>query len=215
MHQSHLSTFLEEEYSKVLDLRERLRVEEIVSEVRPDMQQLYLDPPTYLTSQNHLRDVRILIIETCQALAYIESEIPLHNLNLDLSAIDHRRICQRPSNHPYNMISAYLKPTAWKQLNNYAGFFNLGQINGGIGSGDWDALSASDSIEYKDSGSSATIDPLDSDYSRFLGAPDKYLPPADKQVYLSETYSNIAADHWPDILAGESWRPGVTVRVFD
>lgn len=156
-------------YSRILDLRERLRVEEIISEIQPDMEQLYLDPPAYTASQLHLQDVRILIMRTCQSLAYVDRESSSHGLKIDISAINDRRIAQRSFDHPYHMISTYIKPDAWKEFHNYDNFLDLGRINGGVGVGDWDELSANDLLEDGENDSS-TLDeePLNSDDSGVL-----------------------------------------------
>lgn len=193
MLESTAPTQLEEVYSRVLDLRERLRVEEIIAEILPDMQHLYRDPPSYAASQLHLRDVRILLIRTCQSLAYMERESSLHGLNLNISVIDAHRISQRSSNHPYHMISTYLKPEAWKEFHNYDNFRDPGRINGGIGVKDWDVLSANDLAENAES--SASLDdsePLGSDDSGVVATPATTNPFLNKSTERVNTHS--AAD---------------------
>lgn len=167
-------------YNRVLDLRERLRVEEIISEIYPDVEQLYLDPRSYTTSQFRLRDVRILIIQTCQSLTYIKRESCRHGLTIDIAAIDSCRISQRPPNHPYYMISHYLKPDIWQQFNNYSGFLDFDQVNGGVGANDWDALSANESSEAQESGSSDTLDSLKSQHSRMVDVSNGHILSVDK-----------------------------------
>lgn len=170
--ESNASTSLEVVCSRVLEIRERLRVEEIVSELQPDMDRLYLDPPAYVTSQARLGDVRILIIQTCHSLAYIARESSSHGLNIDFSAIDSSRISQRPPDHPFHIISKYLKPEAWKEFHDYSGFLDLHRINGWIGADCWEELSADDAIEVGGSGSSTTVSSLDSDHSKVFGNPN-------------------------------------------
>lgn len=112
-------TAAEAEYSRVLDLRERLRVEEITIEMKGDMERLYLLSPFYYAHQLHLGDVRILIMRTCQSLSYIEEECASHGLDLDVSAIDEQRMLNRPATHPFNIISPYLSLSTLEEFHNY------------------------------------------------------------------------------------------------
>lgn len=178
---------LEMVYSRILDLRERLRVEEIISEIRPDAERLYLDPPSYAASQLHLRDVRILLIRASQSLAYIERESALYQVNLDISALDNRRISQRSSDHPYHMISIYLKPETRAEFHNYDNFRDPSRIDAGIGE-DWEALSADDLAENGTSNPSAD-EPLDSDDSGVLETRAKFIPSVDKLTARVNTRS--------------------------
>lgn len=217
-------TALEVVCIRVLDLRERLRIEEIISEIHPDMERLYLDPPSYMASQIRLRDVRILIMQTCQSLAYIERQISLHELNLNLSTINDHRTSQRPPDHPYHIIFSYLKPEAREAFDNYEGFLDLRKIHGGVGAGDWEELSADDSMELGGSSSSYTFDTLSTEYSKILDTPDIHPFYVDKSIPTFEIHDDIEAYQMPQSLSelryriyegqGIRWeRPGVVVVV--
>lgn len=122
---------IQEEYSRVLDLRECLRVEEITIEMKSDMDRLYLDPPQYHAYQERLGDVRVLLMRACQSLAYIEAECAARGLNLDTVSINERRIANRQWSHPFYMIAMYLKPDALKDFNNFEAFSDATQLNRG------------------------------------------------------------------------------------
>lgn len=109
----------EAEYSRLLDLRERLRVEEILLEMKTDMERLYLFSPIYRAYQGRLGNVRVLIMKACQSLSYIEDECASHGLDLEIFSIDQRRKATRPPSHPFMMIATYLNPSAVDQFYDY------------------------------------------------------------------------------------------------
>lgn len=90
--------------------------------MKTDMERLYLDPPIYRAYQERLGDVRVLLMRACQSLSYIETESLSYGINLDIAAIDERRIANRPASHPFNMIVTYLNPTALEDFHNYESF---------------------------------------------------------------------------------------------
>lgn len=217
-------TALEVVCIRVLDLRERLRIEEIISEIHPDMARLYLDPPSYMASQIRLRDVRILIMQTCHSLAYIERQISLHELNLNLSTINDHRISQRPPDHPYHVIFSYLKLEAREAFDDYEGFLDLRRVHGGIGAGDWEELSANDSMELGEGSSSCTYDTLSTEYSNILDTPDIHPLYVDKSIHTFGIHDDVEACQMPQSLSelryhiyeGQAiyWeRPGVVIVV--
>lgn len=116
---SQSTTAAEAEYSRLLDLRERLRVEEITIEMKADMERLYLRSPIYHAHQVCLGNVRVLIMRTCQSLSYIDDECAFHGVDLDTSAIDERRMLNRPPAHPFNILSPYLRRSAFEEFHNY------------------------------------------------------------------------------------------------
>lgn len=134
-------TAAEAEYRRILDLRERLRVEEIILEMRIDMDQLYLDPPSFHATQNRLGDIRMLITRACFGLSYIQEECSANGLELDVAYISQCHIAERPRNHPYHMVSCYLKPDALAEFDNYIGFIDPSYIAKGTGLQAWGALS--------------------------------------------------------------------------
>lgn len=93
------------------------------------MHRLYLDPPVYRASQEHLGAVRLLIRRACESLLYIQKECYERGLHLDIPSINERRTLNRPPDHPYNMIASYLKPEAEERFHNYDAFSNIYTID--------------------------------------------------------------------------------------
>lgn len=116
----------EAEYTRVLDLRECLRVEEVAIEMQMDMGQTFLEPRVYHAFDEHLGEVRIFIWRACQSLLYIQNECFARGLELDIESISKYRIANRPPNHPFFMISRLLKPGSWKIFNDYHAFSDDG-----------------------------------------------------------------------------------------
>lgn len=116
----------EAEYSRVLDLRECLRVEEVAIEMQMDMGQTFLEPRVYHAFDEHLGEVRIFIWRACRSLLYIQNECFTQGLELDIESISKHRISNRPPNHPFFMISRLLKPGSWEIFNDYRTFLDNG-----------------------------------------------------------------------------------------
>lgn len=158
---------LETECGRILDLRECLRVEEITVDIWTDMEEMYRDPPNFVRFQNRLKDIRIAIIRMCQSLSYIEDECVMQDLWIDITAIDQRRIAQRPPDHPYNIIAPYLRQgVEW--FNDYDAFDDPSQINGGPEI----KMQEGSSIRDTPKGSGSTTsseESLKSEYSFLLG----------------------------------------------
>lgn len=177
-----------------------------------DMHQTYLRPPTHHAYFDRLKDVRVLLTRTCQSLSYIEALCSTHGVNLDTVAIDQRRIAERPSDHPFHMISIYLKPGAWTDFNNYAIFMTTDHFTGGVNTYAWDTRTASASEAsvseivsdwaVSESGSKMSLDSgsgvvetcggtttsqdeslPSGGYSAILGGPHKHIAPTNKRDY--------------------------------
>lgn len=107
-----------------------------------DIEQLYVIHSIYRAALALLAKVRILIIRSCKSLLYIQDECTARGLSLDISAIDGRRIASRPPNHPFNTLLPFLKPSARKDLNNFAQFEQFEQSNFRVGNRSWDKVLA-------------------------------------------------------------------------
>lgn len=107
-----------------------------------DIEQLYVSPPVYHAASELLGNVRILIIRACQSLAYIQSECTAHGLALNIAHIDNRRVINRPRNHPFYSLSRYLRPSAWKDFNNFEHFEQQARVGDEVGHRAWDEILA-------------------------------------------------------------------------
>lgn len=210
--ESNFPAAIEAEYSRVLDLRERLRVEEITLEMQTDMHRLYLDPPVYHTSQEHLATVRLLIRRACQSLLYIQGECDKRKLYLDIPSIYQRRTLNRPPDHPYNMIASYLKPEAQEQFHNYDIFFDIYTIDEEDRPSEriLSAPSLTESTETTESSMSESSDEYlgSSDYSlvpSIGGYSTPFIPTVVEVDHNPHTDIDSLSAHtdWPDTLIAE------------
>lgn len=140
------------EYSRILDLRECLRVEEIATEMQMDMGQTFVEPPVYRAFNEHLGDVRIFIWIACRSLQYIESECSARGLDLDIKLISKRRIAARPRNHPFFMVSRILKPGSWERFNDYSAFMDKRGFNMNANNASDGTNAVADVLEDEDDG---------------------------------------------------------------
>lgn len=170
---------METEIVRVLDLRERLRVEEVFLEMQIDIEQLYVSPPIYHTALELLGNVRILIVRACQSLAYIQNECANRGLTLNIARIDDLRITNRPRDHPFYALSRYLRPSAWKDFNNFEHFEHQARVGDEVGHRAWDEILAVGEFVETDSESSG--EPMQHDgYSLDFGCGRHGLPPTTK-----------------------------------
>lgn len=179
---------IEKEATRVLDLRERLRVEEIFLEMQIDVEQLYVKRSTYQAALALLGNVRILIVRSCSSLTYIQDECTTRGLLLDVGAVDKRRIASRPPNHPFYTVLPYLKPSATKDFHNFEQFE---QSNLRVGHLSWDEMMVEGHVESSSNDSSEPSTSSDT-HSLSFGRDEHDSPIAAKFESLDETASQYS-----------------------
>lgn len=153
-------------------------MEQVFLEMQIDMEQLYVSPPIYHAALELLGNVRILIIRACQSLAYIQRECTDRGLALNITHIDDLRILNRPHNHPFYALSRYLRPSAWKDFNNFEHFEQQARVGDEVGHRAWDEILAVG--EFVETDSESSDESQDDDYLLVFGHSRHGLPPSTK-----------------------------------
>lgn len=174
-------------------------MEEITVDIWTDLGQMYRDPSKFVRFQERLKDIRTVIIHSCQSLFYLEEECMKLGLELHPTSIEQRRRALRAPEHPYNILATYLKPgLPW--FHDYSVFYDARQIVGDDETDEWECWSEGDMpVESSSSLTNSSDESLTSDdYILGLG-----YQPSDEIPSKFDTASNYDNQMWPGVVMGD------------